>query len=89
MEGSVRGRMSGGFQRLRAILARHRKRLRAALIVMGVWWVVVMAWGVRLPLPEGLSTSGTERGVARLELLTDITYERGGVRISWCVPTTL
>ena len=35
------------------MLARHRRRVRAALIVMGVWWVVVMARGVRMPLPEG------------------------------------
>jgi phosphatidylserine/phosphatidylglycerophosphate/cardiolipin synthase-like enzyme len=33
-----------------------------------------------MPLPEGLSTSGPERGVARLELLTDITYQQNGVQ---------
>jgi hypothetical protein len=32
-----------------------------------------------MPLPEGLSTSSPERGVERLEFLTDITYERDGV----------
>ena len=62
------------------LVARHRTRLRAALIMMGVWWVVVMARGVWMPLPEGLSTSGPERAVARLELLTDITYRSGGVQ---------
>ena len=62
------------------LVARHRTRLRAALIMMGVWWVVVLARGVWMPLPEGLSTSGPERAVARLELLTDITYRSGGVQ---------
>ena len=46
---------------------------------MIVWWAVVMARGVWAPLPEGLSLSGPERGFARLELLTDITYQRDGV----------
>ena len=35
-----------------------------------------------MPLPEGVSTSSPERGVARLELLTDITYQRDGVQRS-------
>ena len=68
------------FRRLISIVAPHRKRVRAAVAVMGVWWVIVMARGVWMPLPEGLSTSGPERGVARLELLTDITYQRDGVQ---------
>ena len=38
-------------------MARYHTRLRAALLVMGVWWVIVMAWGVWMPLPEGLSMS--------------------------------
>ncbi len=62
--------------------ARHRTRVRLALIVMAVWWVVVMARGVWMPLPEGLSTFGPEHGVARLELLTDVTYLRDGVQRS-------
>ncbi len=82
MEGSTRRRISGPFRRLGYILARYRRRLRAALIVMGVWWVIMMAWGLWMPLPEGLSTSGPERGVARLELLTDVTYQRDGVQRS-------
>ena len=69
-----------GFRRLSSAVARHRTRLRAALIVMGVWWIIVMARGVWMPLPEGLSASGPERGVARLELLTDLTYQRDGVQ---------
>ena len=76
----ARHRISGPFRRLGPILARQRTRLRAALIVLAVWWVIVMARGVWMPLPEGLSTSGPERGVERLELLTDITYERDGVQ---------
>ena len=67
---------------LAPIVARHRTRLRTALIVMGVWWVIVMARGVWMQLPEGLSTSGPERGVARLELLTDVTYQLDGVQRS-------
>ena len=73
-------RISGPFRRLGAILARHRRQLRAALIVLAVLWIIVMARGVWMPLPEGLSTSGPERGVERLELLTDITYQRDGVQ---------
>ena len=61
-------------------MARRRTVFRAAPIVMAVWWVIVMAPGVWMPLPEGLSTLGPERGVARLELLTDITYLRDGVQ---------
>ena len=64
----ARHRISGPFRRLVPILARYHTRLRAALLVMGVWWVIVMAWGVWMPLPVGVSTSGPERGVARLEL---------------------
>ena len=80
MEGSTGRRISGPFRKFGSVLARHRKRLRAALIVMGVWWVIVMAWGVWRPLPGGVSTSGPDRGVARLELLTDITYQQDGVQ---------
>ena len=80
MEGSTVRRISGPFRKFGAMLARHRTRLRAALIVMGVWWVIVMAWGVWMPLPGGVSTSGPDRGVARLELLTDITYRHEGVQ---------
>ena len=76
----ARHRISGPFRGLGPILARYHTRLRAALLVMGVWWVIVMAWGVWMPLPEGLSTSSPERGVARLELLTDLTYRRDGVQ---------
>lgn len=47
---------------------------------MAVWWVIVMVRGVWVRPPEGLSTSGPERRVARLELLTDITYVRGRVQ---------
>ena len=47
---------------------------------MAVWWVIVMVRGVWMRPPEGLSTSGPERRVARLELLTDITYVRDGVQ---------
>ncbi len=61
-------------------MARRRTVFRAALIVMAVWWVIVMARGVWMPLPGGLSTTGPERGVARLELLTDLTYLRDGVQ---------
>jgi len=57
---------------------RRRKVFRTAPVAMAVWWVVLMARGVWMPLPEGLSISGPERGVARLELLTDITYLRDG-----------
>ena len=32
-------------------MARRRTVLRAALIVMAVWWVIVMARGVWMPLP--------------------------------------
>ena len=74
-----RGRFSWP-QRLFAILARRRRVFRAALIVMAVWWVIVMVRGVWMRPPEGLSTSGPERRVARLELLTDVTYLRDGVQ---------
>ena len=76
----ARHRISGPFRGHVSILARYHTRLRAALLVMGVWWVVVMAWGVWMPLPEGLSTSGPESDVERLELLTDVTYQRDGVQ---------
>ncbi len=70
----------GPLRRIVPIVARHRKRIRAALILMGVWWVIVMARGVWMPLPEGVSTSGPERSVARLELLTDVTYQSDGAQ---------
>ena len=73
-------RIFSPLRRLVPIMARRRTVFRAALIVMAVWWVIVMARGVWMPLPEGLSTSGPERGVARLELLTDLTYLRDGVQ---------
>ena len=72
--------MTRPFRKLASSLARNRTRVRAALVVMGLWWVVVMAWGVWMPLPGGVSTSGPERGVARLEFLTDITYHQNGVQ---------
>ena len=59
--------MERPIRRLVPIMARRRTVFRAAPIVMAVWWVIVMARGVWMPLPEGLSTSGPERGVARLE----------------------
>ena len=73
-------RMLSLLWRLVPIMAQRRKVFRTALVVMAAWWVVVMARGVWMPLPQGLSTSGPERGVARLELLTDITYLRDGVQ---------
>ena len=66
--------------RLAPLVVRHGTRFRTVVISMGVWWVVVMAQGVWMSIPEGLSTSGPERGVARLELLTDVTYQRDGVQ---------
>ena len=75
MEGSIFSPLRGRVP----LMARRRTVFRAALIAMGVWWVIVMAQGVWMPLPEGLSTSGPERAVARLELLTDITYLRDDV----------
>ncbi len=83
MEGSTRARISGRFRRLGPIVARHRKRLRAALVVVGGWWIIMMAWGAWMPLPDGLSTFGPERGVARLELLIDVTYQRETGPICW------
>ena len=62
--------------------ARHRLRVRTALIVMSVWWIIVMAWGVWMPLPDGLSMSGSPQRVARIELLTDLTYQHDGVERS-------
>ena len=59
--------MEKSIRRLVAIVARRHTVFRAAPIVMPVWWVIVMARGVWMPLPEGLSISGPERGVARLE----------------------
>ena len=79
MDGSTTTKSRPGpLRRIVPIVARHRKRIRAALILMGVWWVIVMARGVWMPLPEGVSTSGPERSVARLELLTDVTYQSDG-----------
>ena len=63
-----------------AIFVLCRRGFRTVLAGMAVWWVVVMAHGAWMPLPEGLSILGPERGVARLEFLTDITYLEDGVQ---------
>ena len=72
--------MISTFRKLISLVTPRRKASRIALVVVGVWWVAMMVRGVRMALPEGLSTSSPERGVARLELLTDITYQLDGVQ---------
>jgi hypothetical protein len=72
--------MISWFRKLVSMVTPRRKVSRIALVVVGVWWVAMMVRGVRMPLPEGLSTSSPERGVARLELLIDITYQLDGVQ---------
>ena len=59
--------MISSFRKLVSMVTPRRKASRIALVVVGVWWVAMMVRGVRMALPEGLSTSSPERGVARLD----------------------
>ena len=79
-------RISEPFRRLGPMLARHRRRVRAALIVMGVWVGRRDGPGVRMPLPEEAEIG--EGGMEGAESRCDGTIRTASSFTRSCLPST-